>query len=154
VAMNDRTRDLVPSIVGKAGEASALALVVAHSPDGAQRDALIPLDQPLTIGRRGEGSVDVALDDSRVSRRHAQVRPRADRSGAAVGDLGSRNGLFVDRAKTGSAFAKVGSVLRVGDTIFVLAEAPGRQPRRRPDGVVGRSAAVLELLWTCESFAP
>jgi DNA-binding NtrC family response regulator len=155
--MDERTRDLVPSAVGKAGDpglASPLALIVAHSPDSTQRDALIPLDRPLTIGRRDSGAVDVALDDGRVSRRHAKVRPRTDRSGADVEDLASRNGLFVDRVKTTSAYAKVGSVLRVGDTIFILSHAPGRQPQRRPAGVVGRSALVLDLLFTCASYAP
>src|SRR5262249_39676546 len=151
-----RTRDLVSSVGAKSsdsGLASPLALVVAHSPDKALRDALIPLDRPLTIGRRDAGAVDLALDDGRVSRRHAPVSARADRAGADVEDLGSRNGLFVDRARTTKAYARVGSVLRLGDTVFVLSHAPQRQPQRRPAGVAGGSALLLELLWTIERYA-
>ncbi len=154
--MDDRTRDPVHSVLADQaglGQAAPLALIVVHSPDSAQREATIPLDGPLTIGRRGSGAVEIELDDGSVSRRHAEVRPRADRSGADVVDLASRNGVFVDRVRASAAFASVGSVVRMGDTLFIVSHAPGRVPERQPASVIGRSASLLELLWTCESYA-
>ena len=155
--MDDRTRDLIQSLIirdaGDHARPASLAVIVVHSPDAARTDALIPVDRPLTIGRRG-GGADLELDDGGMSRRHAELRPRPDGSAIEIQDLGSRNGLFVDRRKTAAATARLGAVLRVGGTIFVVSSAPRQEPRQRPAGVVGRSALLLELLWTCESYAP
>jgi len=73
--------------------------------------------QELIIGR--EETVDVMLDeDDLVSRRHAKVR--RDWSGTAVEDLGSRNGIKVNRQKVLSSPLKDRDEIEVGNTRFLF----------------------------------
>src|SRR5207248_72932 len=51
--------------------------------------------EPVTIGRQAE--CDVVLDDTNVSRRHAEVRRQGD--GYVLVDLGSTNGSKVNGAQ-------------------------------------------------------
>jgi pSer/pThr/pTyr-binding forkhead associated (FHA) protein len=75
------------------------------TPDGTH---VIPLESTqLTIGRGLNN--DIILEDSRVSRHHAQLRYRARRFWVA--DLGSTNGTFIN----GEQIAE--QALRDGDTI-------------------------------------
>jgi S1-C subfamily serine protease len=78
----------------------------------------------LTIGREG-GGCDLVLADSRVSRRHASLEPRAG-SRAALLDLGSGNGTFVDGRRAPSALLEGGEQIQIGDTVlsFSLDEPP------------------------------
>jgi ABC-type multidrug transport system ATPase subunit len=59
---------------------------------GAGRDLVITADRQVIIGR--ESSSDIAYDDIRVSRKHAQIRCEGDHW--VFEDLNSRNGTFVD----------------------------------------------------------
>ncbi len=63
---------------------------------GGPTGAVFPLDhETVTIGR--EPSADVFLDDVTVSRNHAVIS--IDPSGAALRDLGSLNGTYVNRRR-------------------------------------------------------
>ena len=63
---------------------------------GGPTGAVFPLDhETVTIGR--EPSADVFLDDVTVSRNHAVIT--IDPSGAALRDLGSLNGTYVNRRR-------------------------------------------------------
>jgi pSer/pThr/pTyr-binding forkhead associated (FHA) protein len=93
--------------------------------------------QELVIGR--EEDVDVILDqDDLVSRRHAKVR--RDWSGTAVEDLGSRNGIKVNRKKVLTAPLKDRDEIEVGNTRFLfldpseVREAPvvSERPKSKP----------------------
>ena len=69
-----------------------------------------------TIGREG---CDVLLADPEASRRHAILR--AAGSGAAVEDLGSTNGTYVNgRRVDGTAPLSAGDRLRFGQTVWRL----------------------------------
>jgi FHA domain len=86
----------------------------------------IPLGDSLVIGR-GSG-VDVSLDDSRVSARHARIAlegcgdPASNgESGVMVEDLGSSNGTFVNgMAVGGPTWLAMGDELLVGVTVLTL----------------------------------
>jgi FhaA, N-terminal domain/FHA domain len=69
------------------------------------------------IGRSRE--CDVVLDDSGISRRHAQVKPQA--GGWAIEDLGSTNGLRVNGARVqGAADLQPGDRIEMGSTEIVF----------------------------------
>jgi pSer/pThr/pTyr-binding forkhead associated (FHA) protein len=93
----------------------------------------------LTIGRGGD--VDIAIDDRRVSRRHAAVEPAP--GGAVLSDAGSTNGTWLnDQRLTGPALLRDGDRIRVGrvelrffdpgsaptDPVGTLRYAPPAQP--------------------------
>jgi predicted component of type VI protein secretion system len=74
------------------------------------------LDADVTIGREG---CEVVLPDPEVSRRHATLR-KAD-GGAAVEDLGSTNGTFVNGKRiTGLVALVEGDLVRFGNTEWEL----------------------------------
>jgi pSer/pThr/pTyr-binding forkhead associated (FHA) protein len=79
-------------------------------------DARFALNGTLVIGR--DPSCDVVLPDPRVSRRHVEI----DASGDAVQftDLGSANGVVLNREERRGGSLDCGDVLRVGDTELVV----------------------------------
>jgi pSer/pThr/pTyr-binding forkhead associated (FHA) protein len=70
----------------------AALLVVKRGPNAGSR---FLLDQPVTSAGRHPDS-DILLDDVTVSRRHAEFRLNDDGSWA-VADVGSLNGIYVNR---------------------------------------------------------
>ncbi|MGC4116701.1 MAG: FHA domain-containing protein [Myxococcales bacterium] len=73
--------------------------------------------QELVIGR--EDDVQVVLDsDDLVSRRHAKIR--RDWSGTTIEDLGSRNGIRVNRKKVTTSPLKDRDEVEVGSTRFLF----------------------------------
>jgi transcriptional regulator of acetoin/glycerol metabolism len=73
----------------------------------------------LDLGRIAREDA-IAVDDDRISRRHARVVARGE--GVQVTDLDSRNGTFVDgRRVSDGAFARLPRLLRVGQTLFRFA---------------------------------
>jgi transcriptional regulator of acetoin/glycerol metabolism len=147
----DLDRSSVLDALGRPG--TSLALIVLHTPDDRLRKRTIPIDEPLLLGRRDTSGVDVEIDDPRVSRTHATLRPSADGSALELDEHGSRNGTFVDRRRWQGGPVPVGSVLRIGDTIAVVSLLPWRRPRRRDPEVIGESARLLDALAECESVA-
>lgn len=100
-----------------------------------------------TIGRAGDrASAEVRVDDARTSRSHAHVA--FDGTGWTITDT-SRNGTFVDGAALtpgSSARLAHGSVIRVGDTVAVLATDLLDEPDvAEPSFFPGLSAAALRV---------
>src|SRR4051794_41098575 len=82
---------------------------------------VLPIEAGLTIGREG---TDIVLPDPEVSRKHAVIRVD-EGGGAAIEDLGSTNGTYVNDERTDGAVAvDVGDVVRFGNTLWHVA-APG-----------------------------
>ncbi len=81
-------------------------------PDGAR---ITLAGEPVTIGRATD--VEIHLDETSVSRRHAQVRPTAD-GGWLVADLGSTNGTRVNGAVVTERKLSPDDAISVGDTVI------------------------------------
>lgn len=85
-------------------------------PSGERREFELPPEGDTTIGRsRG---VDLILDDSLISRRHARVSVSGD--GATIEDLGSRNGILVNTERVTTAELRPGDEIRIGQTTLEL----------------------------------
>jgi transcriptional regulator with GAF, ATPase, and Fis domain len=92
-------------------------LVTLFSGEAPRCEAL-PTRGPIVIGRDRE--CDVAIDDARASRRHAELAFDGERW--RVRDLGSRNGTFLDGERITDATAGADeAVLSIGNTLFLLA---------------------------------
>jgi DNA-binding NtrC family response regulator len=72
--------------------------------------------EPLLLGR--DDVLGLTLDDSCLSRRHAQVS--LDGSRFRIRDLDSRNGTFVDGHRLRGELESANAVLRIGDTVLLL----------------------------------
>ena len=82
---------------------------------------VLPIEAGLTIGREG---TDIVLPDPEVSRKHAVMRV-LESGGAAVEDLGSTNGTYVNDERIAELTTiDVGDIVRFGNTLWHVA-APG-----------------------------
>lgn len=98
----------------RAGVREPRALLVT---DG--RRLLVP-PQGAVIGRSRD--CDIVLDDSNVSRRHAELRPR--RGAWTIADLGSTNGVRVNGSRADSATPLAsGDRIDLGTTTLTFEEA-------------------------------
>src|SRR2546423_15327236 len=94
-----------------------LSLEIVEGPNAGRQ---VDLDAPLVIGR--ESDADLVLEDSQVSRHHAQVSPGDGY--ATVEDLGSANGTFVNQAELHApARLDPGDELLIGVTVLELRTA-------------------------------
>ncbi|MCC7478201.1 FHA domain-containing protein [bacterium] len=85
----------------------------------------------------GRGEVDIQLNDSFASRRHARFVVSAD--SVMVEDLGSSNGTFIEEAQLAAGIAMPlshGEKLKVGGTVLTL---------HRNDKAAGAETAPLEI---------
>jgi pSer/pThr/pTyr-binding forkhead associated (FHA) protein len=107
----------------------------------ADRDLLVPPGD-FIVGRSSD--CQLLLDDPLVSRRHAAFRATRDR--LTVEDLGSRNGVQLNRASiNGTVDLSHGDVVTIGSTdlrVDVVAdEASGDEMLRRPTVTMSRNDA-------------
>jgi two-component system response regulator GlrR len=113
--------------------------------DGAGAHSVV-VDRPMVVGSAAKA--DVLVDDSTVSRLHAELDPRHD--GLWVRDLGSRNGTFVADILVTSARIPPAARVRVGETVLSVLADPAQAPVDLwpEDGLgdlVGGSASMREL---------
>ncbi|MDX6254923.1 MAG: segregation ATPase FtsK/SpoIIIE, family [Frankiales bacterium] len=129
---------------------------------GPAAGAVVPFTGQAVLGRAP--GCDLVLDDDEVSRRHAEVTLGPD-GAATVRDLGSTNGLAVDGLPVASAALAAGSMLRLGESMVVLAphrqdpaalvRGPGPALRfNRPPRVVRPERAAIEIEQPTEPTAP
>ncbi len=95
-------------IVGGPGGHAAGSLLL---PDGSR---VAVGDEPVTIGRHAD--CDVVLEDSNVSRRHAEVRRQGEEY--VVTDLGSTNGTKVNGARIKQQPLADGDEVTLGKTVL------------------------------------
>jgi hypothetical protein len=83
---------------------------------GLPLDTRIPLRGSLVIGR--DPSCELVLPDPRVSRRHVEIE--ATDAAVEFHDLGSANGVLLNREERRDGSLDCGDVLRLGDTELVV----------------------------------
>lgn len=122
-----RFADHVAFLTAGAAILPALRRLVTTDPavvveDGRQIGLRVPLPEGDTLLGRvpGEG---LAIDDARISRRHAVLRRHGDT--IEVEDLSSRNGIRVNGVETRARQVFPGDRIEIGDTILRIdGEAP------------------------------
>jgi signal transduction histidine kinase len=75
-----------------------------------------------TLGR--DGSNRIQLNDSEISRRHAEVRRTAE--GVVLADLSSSNGTYVNTEKIDERLLKNGDRVQIGRTLLLFTDADDR----------------------------
>ena len=97
----------------------------------------------VVVGRRPGDAPNVAFDDQKMSKQHARFSQLA--AGIyTVDDCDSKNGTWHNGAPADGRIANAGDVIRVGDTVLVVAPIP--EKRAEPiEGLVGESAAMISL---------
>lgn len=97
-----------------------------------------------TIGRDDENSI--RLEDTKVSRRHAVVKPRDGKW--FIEDLDSTNGVYVNGAKVKQAELRKGDQVHIGsyDLVFEVAQDGEAWPAagRRPGASLRRRNTLTE----------
>jgi pSer/pThr/pTyr-binding forkhead associated (FHA) protein len=106
--LDERSTTTVAETAEALPSGSAL-LVVKRGPNAGSR---FLLDQPVTSAGRHPDS-DILLDDVTVSRRHAEFRLDTD-GNWAVADVGSLNGIYVNRQPVDSAVLANNDQVQIG----------------------------------------
>lgn len=100
-----------------------------------------PLRQPVvTIGRQLDN--DIVLEESSVSRKHAQLRWQYSRF--VVYDLGSKSGTLVNGQPITECVLKTGDVLMLG-TVPLIYGHEERPPRPAEEKRIGEDGSTLAL---------
>ena len=112
--------------------------------EGAGAGRMVALGAGATVGRGREA--DLILADELVSRRHARVVASA--AGAAVEDLGSRNGRLEpgDQLQLGVTLVELRSARQIAEQPSAVHPVPPplAVPARSPDYLAGASARTDE----------
>lgn len=114
-ANNERTQIIQPAQTAQAQQPRA-KLVVA----GSGSSHVIPLESTMLTVGRGLNN-DIILEDTRVSRHHAQLRYRSRRFWVA--DVGSTNGTFVNGEAVEEQALNDGDVISLGGLELIFREA-------------------------------
>jgi len=127
---------------GEGADGPVWALHVAFSPDVNAAGSALELSNERTVIGRATATVAGAwaLADGGMSRNH--VAFLLTEGGVEVRDLDSRNGTWIDGVRVSRAQLVDGSVVRAGETVFVV-ERANRSARFGPEDITelpGRSA--------------
>jgi DNA-binding NtrC family response regulator len=101
--------ELTRTLVTAASVEIPSAKLVVRDPSGAEQSLVLGLDERVVGSDPG---ADLVATDPAVSRRHFGVR--MTEHGVRVRDLGSKNGLYVDRVRVIDGYCSLGSVLAFG----------------------------------------
>jgi pSer/pThr/pTyr-binding forkhead associated (FHA) protein len=85
--------------------------------NGPKEGTVIPLDEMLIIGRTKS---DLNLEDSKVSRQHANIQKLDD--GYHFTDLNSSNGSYVNGLQVQNKILSCDDIIKVGDTLLKVIE--------------------------------
>ena len=129
-------------------------LVIIHHPDPRFVGSAFVFDkgQRLPLGRREDAFVPGALDDARISRRHAEVVRRRD--ALTLHDLESRNGSFVNgRQVSGETMLENGDVLGIGKLLLLVTPLTATHSPKTHPRLVGTSEKLHDALDLIDQLA-
>lgn len=113
----ETTQVMAPAVMPAQPARKSHALLLLQTPGGPQP---VPLESTAVSLGRGLGN-DVILEDTRVSRHHAQLRYRQRRFWIA--DLGSTNGTFVNGERVSETALRDGDVISLGGLELTFRDA-------------------------------
>src|SRR5262249_40670668 len=123
-------------------------LRIVYSPEPASARMVLLDKERLVIGRDPGAAPALKLDDGHVSSAHAAIEPSADGAAWSIVDLDSRNGVYVDGARTARAALRAGAVIRIGRSllVFVAAEVqPDARFEPETPALRGQSVAMQRV---------
>ncbi len=125
-----------------AGTAQKIWKLAELRSDGAAPRVTVLTEIPVTVGR--VSSAVLAIADSSVSKRHAELRMGPD--GPVVHDLGSTNGTHVNGQRVQHAQLKTGDVLQFANAIFrVTCEDPEEHCATQEEGAQPWAQALIQF---------
>lgn len=130
---------------------SVRSLAVLFTQDPALRDRLVPLGPSLLIGRRTGTEPNLVVDDKLLSSSHARLDALSAYS-YRLRDLGSSNGSFVDGVRVTQATLGVGSLLRLGVSVFELTPLAQWQPVASFHGANESATSLVGNSWALRCF--
>ncbi len=133
------------------GSTAAECLVLIHGCDP-HAAAEIPLGDRVAIGRGSAPECDVTINDTRLSWLHATITRTAQ--GLVIDDHDSTNGTFVDGKRVERARLLVGTIIRLGESVFELQQRGPMAPVPRDEHLIGRSPPLQRLLLEIDRAAP
>lgn len=143
--MFDETRTATQSIHPKETPPRPGVMVIAHPDPKYLGMVRLPIgSEALLLGRGSDALVPGALDDSRISRRHARIT--CTQHGLQVEDLDSRNGTMVNGALITQADLSLGDVVGVGPVLLLVKMLRVEHWSRLHPRLVGISAPIQEAL--------
>ncbi len=147
------TDELTRTLVTAAGVDVPRARLDVTDPSGNVQSLWLELDEQV-IG--SDPRVDLTVTEASVSRRHFGAR--LTEQGIRVRDLGSKNGLYVDRTRVLDGYCPVGSVISFGGCRAKVVTTGERQTvplsrRVRFGEVLGASIAMRALFARLERLA-
>ncbi|HEY6564862.1 MAG TPA: FHA domain-containing protein, partial [Pirellulaceae bacterium] len=95
------------------------SLFVIQGPDQGRRFDL--RDDPLVVGRGKESGI--RLQDTEISRRHAELVPLPDEQAFELHDLGSANGSYVNSQRVQRHTLRTGDRVQLGRTLMMYTGA-------------------------------
>ncbi len=108
--------------------------------------------EPVFLGRTvGPGNVELA--DPYVSRRHARLALSADGRALSVTDMSS-TGTEVDGHRVDEGLAHDGSIVRVGDSLFVFRAEDEAEAEAEVEGFLGIAPATRRMRRTVSMIGP
>jgi len=120
-------------------------LVYTHPTEGEKRFDLVP-GRSYRIGSRTDN--DIVIDQKDVSRRHAVVR--VEDGSFHITDLDSKNGTFINGAKTASETFNCGDMVHISSARLVIVELGTGSYPTGPDAIL-RQGDDSGVHWTEET---
>ncbi len=105
---------------------------------------IVPQEGSLLLGRSQPWFSAGALDERRISRRHAELRWRD--GVLELRDVGSHNGSFVNGRQVERARLEPGDVLGIGGLLLLFQLGRPGEPHAVCPSIVGRSDGMAEVL--------
>jgi transcriptional regulator with GAF, ATPase, and Fis domain len=144
MSREDKT-PVMPALDGARAKTHEPALAIVCSRDPNVRTRTQAFVTQISVGRSSEGGVSCVVEDGLLSRRHFSVQRTGD--GFVVEDHASTNGTFLDGEKVvGRCEAKLGSVIRFGQTVAIISEQQSTGPAP-PTGFIAEAPAMRKLLF-------
>ena len=122
-------------------------LTVLHSPDRHLEGRTIQVDSKLRLGRSAADDIDLPVADPLLSRRHCTISRQGRLPIFQIEDHGSKNGTYVDGARTAQHSLPSGTIVRIGGTLFEFGVLDPSLENVSDDAeMVGRSVAFRKTL--------